>query len=202
MKRFRVAGDVSELPTVVFGARGTLWWGTVAFMAIEGMTVAIGAASYLYVRKNFYDWPPPPTALPSLLIPTIGVIVMVASIIAMHGVDKAAKRLDKPAVTRGLILMSLFGLMLVALRWFDFRALNTRWDSNAYGSTAWAAVGFHSSLLFFEFIETSVFAVLAMFGPWEAKHFADTEDNAIYWYFMCLIWMPVYVLLYISPRFL
>lgn len=202
MKRYRIAGDVAELPSVVFGKRGIAWWGTLMFMAIEGMTVAVCAASYLYVRKNFHDWPPPPTPLPSLLIPTIGVIVMLVSMVMMYRVQKAAEALDKPATQRGLVIMALFGIVLVALRFFDFRSLNTHWDSDAYGSTAWASVAFHSSLLLFEAIETSVFAVLALWGPWEAKHFSDAEDNAMYWYFMCTIWFPAYVLLFISPRWL
>jgi len=202
MKRYRISGDVSELPTVVFGSRGSLWWGTLAFMLIEGTEIAVCVASYLYVRKNFHDWPPPPTPLPSLLIPTIGVITMLLSIVMMYRVDKAAKALDKPAVQRGLVIMSLFGIALVALRFYDFGALNTHWDTDAYGSTAWATVGFHSSLLFLEVVETMVFTALALVGPWEAKHFSDTEDNALYWYFMCGIWIPVYVLLFIMPRWL
>jgi heme/copper-type cytochrome/quinol oxidase subunit 3 len=202
MKRYRIAGDVSELPTVVFGNRGILWWGTIAFMAIEGMTVAVCAASYLYVRKNFHDWPPAPTPLPSLLIPTIGVLVMLISIAVMSRIHVAAKRFDAPTVNRWMVVITIIGFVLVVLRWFDFRSINTRWDTDAYGSTAWATVAFHSSLLLFEAIETSVFTVLMLFGPRERKHFSDLEDNAIYWYFMCLIWIPVYFLVYISPRFL
>lgn len=202
MKRIRVAADVSELPTVVFGSRGTLWWGTIAFMAIEATTIAVCAASYLYVRKNFPDWPPPPTQLPSLITPTAGVIVMILSIVAMSRVEAAARRLDAAAVRRGLLIMCGFGVVLVVLRWFDFTSLNTHWDTDAYGSTAWATVAFHSTLLLLEVIETAVFTVLVFFGPFEEKHLSDAEDNAVYWYFMCLIWIPVYFLLYISPRFL
>ena len=202
MKRYRPVVDVHELPTVVFGNRSILYWGVLAFMAIEGMTVAVCAASYLYIRKNFHDWPPPPTPLPSLTIPTIGVLVMIVSLFVNNRLRKATRKLDTAAVSRGLWIMTVIGFVLVALRWFDFRALNTRWDSDAYGSTAWATVAFHSSLLFLEAIETAVIMVLFNFGPREPKHYSDVEDNTLYWYFMCLIWIPVYVLIYISPRFL
>jgi len=202
MKTFRNVGDVAELPTVVFGARGILWWGVFGFMAIEGTTLAVCAASYLYVRKNFTDWPPPPTPLPSLLIPTIGVLLMVVSIWPMSRLERAARKFDKDAVQRGLILMSVFGLALSGLRYFEFRSLNTHWDTDAYGSTAWATVAFHSTLLWLEAVETSVIAALFLFGPIEEKHFSDVEDNAVYWYFMTLVWVPLYFLLYISPRIL
>jgi len=202
MKHYRIAGDVRELPTVVFGSRGTLWWGTIAFMVMEGMTIAVCAASYLYVRQNFSDWPPPPTQLPSLLIPTINVAVMIASMVVMRRVELAARAFDGPGVRRGLVVICVFGIAMVTLRWFDFKALNTHWDTDAYGSTAWATVAFHSSELLLEVIETIVFTVMMLAGPVEAKHFSDAEDNALYWYFMCLIWIPLYFLLYISPRFL
>ncbi|MFN2603113.1 MAG: heme-copper oxidase subunit III [Gemmatimonadaceae bacterium] len=202
MKRYRPVGDVSALPSAVFGSRGTLWWGTLAFMLIEGMTVAICIASYLYVRKNFPDWPPPPTPLPSLLIPTIAVVVLLASIFAMTRVEKAARRLDTGGVRMGLIIMCVFAVVMVVLRVFEFRAIGTHWDSDAYGSTAWATVGFHSTLLLLETVETAVITALVLWGPLEKKHFGDIEDNAVYWYFMCLLWIPVYLIVYLGPRFI
>jgi heme/copper-type cytochrome/quinol oxidase subunit 3 len=202
MKRFRPVGDVSALPSVVFGSRGTLWWGVIMFMMIEGMTIAICIASYLYVRGNFSQWPPPPTELPSIVIPTIGVVVMMASIFVMARLEKAAKALDLGAVRTLSVVICVFAVALCVLRYFDFKALHTFWDSNAYGSTAWATVAFHSTLLLLETIETMVITALVLWGPMEKKHFADVEDNTLYWYFMCLIWIPAYVVVYLSPRFL
>ena len=127
---------------------------------------------------------------------------MVVSIWPMRRLELAARRLDKGAVQRGLIVMSVIALVLSGLRYFEFRALNTNWDTDAYGSTSWATVAFHSTLLWLEMAETIVFAVLFLFGPVEEKHFSDAEDNAVYWYFMTLVWVPLYFLLYISPRIL
>jgi len=201
MKRFRIAGDVSALPTYAFGNRNIHWWGTLMFMTIEGMTIAVCAAAYLYVRKNFEAWPPPPTPLPDLVIPTIAAVLMVLSIAMMTRVHVATRKMDLRGVQRWLVIMVIVGIVLVALRWFEFKALNTRWDSNAYGSTAWATVAFHSTLLLFEVVETAVFAALMLFGPREKKHFTDVEDDAVYWYFMAAIWVPLYVLVYVSPHF-
>src|SRR3954468_17537915 len=52
MKPLRVHGDVSERPTVVFGSRSLMWWATLGFMVIEGWTLALLVASYLYFRQN------------------------------------------------------------------------------------------------------------------------------------------------------
>ena len=37
-------------------------------------------------------------------------------------------------------------------------------------------------------------------GPIEEKRFVDVEENAVYWYFVVLAWLPIYALLYIAPR--
>jgi len=32
------------------------------------------------------------------------------------------------------------------------------------------------------------------------KRFSDVEDNAFYWYFVVLSWLPLYLVLYWVPR--
>ena len=44
----RFSLDLKELPDHGFGTRSLTWWGTVGMFAIESMTLAIGAAAYLY----------------------------------------------------------------------------------------------------------------------------------------------------------
>jgi heme/copper-type cytochrome/quinol oxidase subunit 3 len=94
----------------------------------------------------------------------------------------------------------LFGIALLAIRVFDFAALNTRWDSDAYGSVAWVTVGFHALLLLMEVAETAGSACLFLWGPVEDKHFTDASDNALYWKFMTAAWVPLYALVYLLPR--
>ena len=56
--------DVSGLPSDAFGHRTLLWWGTIAFIVIESMTLITVAGSYLYVFEQQPAWPPPPTPVP------------------------------------------------------------------------------------------------------------------------------------------
>ena len=87
-------GSVRDLPTVTFGHRSLMWWGTLGFMTIEGWTLALIAAMYFYIRQNFQTWPPLRTPLPSLLIPSINLALMVVSIVPAVIYDRAARRLD------------------------------------------------------------------------------------------------------------
>ena len=47
---------------------------------------------------------------------------------------------------------------------------------------------------------TLVLAVLMHTGPLEGKRFADVSENAVYWYFVVLSWLPIYLVIYWAPR--
>ena len=196
----RTTLDVSRLPTVAFGNPGLVWWGTVGFMVIEGFTLALCVAAYLYLRRNFPEWPPPRTPNPDLLAPIIGVVVAVLSNIPMMLVSKAARRFDKAGVILWLAVSSAIGIAMLVIRGFEFEALNTRWDVNAYGSIAWATVGFHALLLVMEVGETIGGLIMFLFAPVQPKHYSDSVDNSMYWAFCSLAWVPLFVVVYLLPR--
>ena len=199
MRPTRVVADLSGLPRTVFGHRSQMWWGTVGFIAIEGTTLAIAALSYFYLRKNFSSWPPEPVLRPALVIPTIQAVLMLLSNIPMAAADRASTRLDQAGVRRGMIICSVLVVVMVGLRWFEFRSLNVRWDSNAYGSAAWAVVTVHGTLLLLEAAETLAMTALMVKGPVEERDLAGISDNALYWYFMTGVWIPLYAIVYLSP---
>jgi cytochrome c oxidase subunit III len=199
MRPMRVVANVSELPRTVFGHRSLMWWGTLGFIAIEGTTLFICAISYFYLRRNFSTWPPEHVLRPALVIPTVQVILMLGSIIPMGWVDAASRRLDLRGVQRGMLICSVLAVAMTLLRWFEFRSLNVRWDSNAYGSAAWATMTAHSTLLLLQTAETIAMTVL-VFGPnLEERDLAGTSDNAFYWYFMAGVWLPLAAVIYLSP---
>jgi cytochrome c oxidase subunit III len=201
MRRARPALDVSALPTVVFGYRDLMWWGTTFFALIEGFTLALVAATYLYLRKNFVAWPPERTPLPDLLVPTISLVVLLASLAPAWWAKRMAERLDLPAVRRALIASSVLGSLSLGLRFSEFFALNTRWDSHAYGSITWFVVGSHVFLHLLDWSDTVGLTAMSLTGRWEEKHFVNATDNSNYWYFMVLSWVPLYALVFLGPRF-
>ena len=200
MKALRAAGNVGELPTVTFGPRSLMWWGTLGFMVIEGWTVAILIGAYFYLRQNYETWPPVRTPYPSLLIPTINVAVMLLSCVPAYAAAQAAKRLDEPAVRRWLLALSVAVTISLVIRWWELWALNTRWDTNAYSSAAWTIVGFHTSLLLLDVIDTLGLTLFYHIKRMPVKAFSDTADNSFYWYFTVGSWVAIYLIVYVGPR--
>lgn len=200
MKALRPTRDVSALPTVTFGPRSLMWWGTLGFMTIEGWTTALLVGAYLYLRQNYVSWPPLRTPYPSLGIPTINLVLMLVSIYPAWMVAKAAKKLDEPAVKRWLVVTVIVSVPILVLRWWELWALNTRWDTTAYGSAAWTIVGFHASLLLLDILDTIGLTLFYFITKMPAKSFSDTADNSMYWYFTVGIWIPIYLIVYVGPR--
>lgn len=192
--------DVSELPTEAFGPRSAPWWGTIGFMLAEGASLLLCAATYVYLAKNYHEWPPAGMSAPDLLVPTMGVLLLLASLIPAAWLGRAAHRKDTAAVMRLLVIGVIIEIAALALRAFEFDAVNVRWDTNAYGSAVWYTLGFHTLLLATDLAETAVFAAIFLTGRAEEKHYADAADVAFYWRFVVLSWVPLYLLLYFSPR--
>lgn len=195
----RAVRDVSELPDVTFGHRSLAWWGTLWLMVIEAGTLVICATAYLYLRKNFYNYPPEGTALPSLGTPLIQLVVMAASVVPMALAVRAAKRLDLESARMWLTIEIVFKIAILAVRWYEFKALNVWWNTNAYGSAAWITLGFHSTLLLLDVCE-DVGLALILWTDARKRHMSDVVDDAMYWYFTLAAWVPLFVMVFLYPR--
>jgi heme/copper-type cytochrome/quinol oxidase subunit 3 len=199
MSDYRVVANVTELPSTVYGHRSLMWWGTLGFIMIEGSTLFICAVSYFYLRRNFETWPPEHILRPGITVATVQVALMVLSNLPMWWVDRAARRVDLRSVKIGMVVCTALAIAMCVLRAFEFRELNVRWDSSAYGSVAWATVFAHGTLLLLETLESIVFTVLLFSPDLEQRDLAGASDNAVYWYFLTLSWVPLYVIVYLSP---
>jgi heme/copper-type cytochrome/quinol oxidase subunit 3 len=202
MRRTRPALDVSKLPYHVFGSQAHSYWGTIGMMLSEGMTIAISLAAYLYLRKNFDTWPPKPIENPNIIIPTIAVLFLVSTNYIGYRLDRAARARDLRGTKVWMYLLAAAGFVALVLRYFEFQSLNVRWDSNAYGSIAWGLLGFHTSLLLTDVVETMGFAGILFARRTQEKHFGHASENAMYWAFTTLSQVPVYLLVFLSPHYL
>ena len=197
----RPALDVSRLPAYAFGPRGLLWWGTIGIVAIEGMMFAIFIVTYFYLRIYVPKWPPnlPP---PDLLYGTLNTLILLVSAVPNQWVKHAAARKDLRSVRLGLLICLALAAAFLAVRAFEFTALHCSWDTNAYGSAVWTLLGFHTFHLVTDALDTAVLTALLFTRRLTGRSFVDVDENAVYWYFVVGVWLPVYAVIYIAPRLL
>jgi cytochrome c oxidase subunit 3 len=194
-----VALDVGGIQTYGFGHRSLLWWATMCMMVIEGMVFAMIVMSYMYLKGRVPHWPP--SGLPPRLFwGTVNTIVLLASCVPNALTKKAAERFDLPRVRLWTAVCIGFAVAFNAIRFVEFGALNVRWDSNAYGSIVWVLLGYHTTHVLTDFLDSSVLAALVFFGPMDEHRFVDVSENSLYWYFVVLTWLPIYAVIYLAPR--
>src|SRR5690606_31363949 len=197
----RQAVDVSALREYAFGHRGLIWWGTVGFMVIEGSMFVMAAITYFYLRTRVTEWPPG-VPDPALALGTLNTVILLASIVPNQMVKKAAEEMDLARVQRLLPIALLSGVAFLIVRAFEFGTLNVRWDTNAYGSIVWFLMGLHTAHLLTDVAESGVLTALIFTRHVEPKRMVDVAENALYWYFVVLAWIPIYAVVYLAPRWL
>src|ERR671933_418284 len=181
--RRHAAIDVSELPNYAFGHRSIVWWGTNAFIITEATVFVLAIAADLYLRQHAPHWPPATYAPPGLLWGTLNTVIMLASCLPNQLYKTAAERED----VRGV-------------RVFEFTTLNIRWDSNAYGSIVWWLMGLHTLHVATDVADTAVLLAIILVRTPRGRRFVDVSENGFYWYFVVLSWIPIYVVIYLVPR--
>jgi cytochrome c oxidase subunit III len=201
MRSARPSIEVSQLPNVVFDNRGLIWWATMGLIAIEGFMFAVALVMYFYLRTRSSDWPPGIDP-PRLLWGTINVGLTVASIIPNIWIKQVAKKRDVRRVRIGLLVMGVVALVSLVIRAFEFPSLNCTWDANAYASVIWAILGLHTAHLLTDAYDTWVLGALFFTDRIEGRRLVDAAENADYWNFVVLTWVPIYLVIYIVPRIL
>jgi cytochrome c oxidase subunit III len=193
--------DVSSLPTVHFGTHSLTWWGIMGMMAIEGTVFVLMIASYFYLHSRSVEWPPHRNP-PDLMWGTVNLALFLISAIPSEWYRRRARKGDLKAVQIGLVLVSLFGLAILGVRYLELLHLNTDWSIDAYGSAVWMLMGLHILHLVTDLVDTIVLTVLFFTSLVEGKRFMDAEENAAYWYFVVGFWIPIYLVIYWAPRWL
>ena len=196
----RTVLNLSQLPLHGVGSASPTWWGTLAFMLIEGTGFALMIAVYLYLMSNAAQWPINARP-PELFAGTLVTVLLLASLVPNVLTMRWAKQEDLREVRFGMIMMSIMGIVPLIVRTFEFRSLKVQWDDNAYGSVVWMLLGLHTTHILTDVGETLVLAAL-MFTQHadNPRRFGDVQDGALYWNFVVLTWLPIYGCIYWLAR--
>jgi heme/copper-type cytochrome/quinol oxidase subunit 3 len=205
----RAVIDVAQVPESVLDHRSTIWWGNLLLLFIETTMFALLVAGYFYVRPNFSSWPPPQVngpveildPVPELRVANLNLVVIVLSCAPMLLADRAALKHRVNLARIGLILTILFGGVAIWLRWHEFHGLRFRWDDNAYASIVWTLLGMHLLHLVVGTCENIVITTWILVKGMDDKHARDLRVGAMYWYWIALIWLPLYAIVFLGPRF-
>ena len=196
----RVVGDLSALPDHAMGPRNVVWWGNLGFMAIEATAFALAIGAYLYLQSRSPSYPPPGDPTPGLLWSGILTACLVVSFLPNLWTSRQARAADEAGVRRGMVMMTVIGIVLLVLRGFELAAIQVDWQHDAYGSLLWMLLVLHTSHLVTELGETMVQSLWLFTHEIGPDQYSDVQDNSEYWNFVIVAWLPIFFIIYILPR--
>jgi cytochrome c oxidase subunit 1 len=177
-------------------------WGVAMLLLVESAVFATLVASYFYLLQDEPQWPPPGVEPPTLLLPTVATLVLIASSALVYVAARAAGS-GRHARSRG----ALGGALALALAFLVLQAPAARESASsagdhAYGSIVWLIAGFH--WLHVAVLAGAALVLLALASRRRAgaAPAARLRANALYWHFVAAVWVALYAVIYWTPRLL
>jgi heme/copper-type cytochrome/quinol oxidase subunit 3 len=191
--------DVSDLPPFEISSQAPLWWGQWCIVAIETTMFSILMAAYFYVRLRMDVWPPPGDQYPRLLLPTIALVPLILSAYGSYKASQGAKENDRRTMIVGMILNLAPALAFFVMRLFEWHSLNFNWRADAQGSYVWAFLGLYTFDYIADMTFTFVLLIIVLSGRYGEKQRLGVHVDTVVWYFLIVIWIPIYVVIYWGP---
>jgi heme/copper-type cytochrome/quinol oxidase subunit 3 len=189
--RFVAYGRSHEMP---------IWWGVVGLIIVESVVFSTLLASYFYLGFRQPEWPLPGVGAPDLLMPLVGTAFLLVSSVSMHRADKAIDSDDQRTLRLSLMISIALAAVFLALKVHEYAGKDYRWDSHPYGSIVWLVIGFHATHVVSLLLKTLVVCVLAFRGFFHRTNRLALVINGFYWHFVVMVWIPIFLVIYISPR--
>src|SRR5262245_45878919 len=173
--------------------------GMVLLVASEAVFFAafLGIYAVSYTRARV--WPPAGIATPSLVVPSIGGVVLLVCGAAMaQAMRHALRREYKPACTLRGWALALFGAVVFAvLLAFRYADLPFSVGQGIYGSLFYVIIG----LEFAHVVGGAVLLGVVLTRTWTgelALRRDPIQAAAIYWYFVVVLGVVIYAVLYLA----
>ena len=176
-----------------------MFYGTILLSLAEAAELFGTIVTYFYLRSGTNDWPPGDLPLPQLLIPTIGTLVLIASLIPSYLDDKAIKENDFRKVIIYTFLETGLQVAFIAIFWYHLKSLTFKWDDNAYASVYWISI-----ILTLIFTGGTVFEgiyiIIQQFrGLYNSERHWALDVDGLTNFVGVGQWILVYLTLFISP---
>lgn len=194
-------GTLAFLPPHAHGNRSLTWWGMMGIVAIESTAFVLAIAAYFYLATHSPEWPPD-QLVPSIAAGNVFTVISLLSAIPNYWVKRVAEAENLKQSQIALIVMSLIGIALMPVRYFEFASMHVSWADSAYGSIVITLLALHTVHLVTDLYDTLVLTALMFTRHAKGRRFVDVAENALYWNFVIVAWIPIYAVLYLAPRYL
>jgi cytochrome c oxidase subunit 3 len=169
-------------------------------IAGESMLFAGLVGMYLVFRLSAREWPPANLPRLPLAMTVANTLVLLASTLPLRRALRAVRRDDRRTLVRGVrrtVLLGALFLVVQGVEWTRLVHHGLTLGGSMYGATFYTLIGCHGAHVLAAVTWLAVVAVLARRGAFQARRHAGLEMCAIYWYFVCALWVVLFPLVYL-----
>jgi cytochrome c oxidase subunit III len=194
--------DVRKLPTNPTGADSPEWWGIVCLVVIEAVVFTGAMASYFHLKVVNDHWPPAIIDKPELLLPTANTLILLLSVLpiwlGVRHMRRGSDRTARIALPIAMVMLVVF----LALKIYEYAGNPWGASTHAYGSAVMLMTGLHMAHVAAVILKSAVIMKYLHSRRIEPSRMVPLEANAVYYYFVAGIWVPLYATIYLAPYLL
>jgi heme/copper-type cytochrome/quinol oxidase subunit 3 len=177
------------------------WWGIAMFILTEASLFGVLILSYFYLR--FYTtpaWPPDGIESPTLRLPVLMTVVLVASSIPIQLAVRAARRGEGRRMLLWQLLAMGMGLAFLVMQYVEYHDKLQHFTArtDAYGSLFYLITGLHGAHVAAALVMSGWCLLIARGGRQAAARSRSVESMALYWHFVDALWLVIFCSLYLS----
>jgi cytochrome c oxidase subunit III len=186
------------LPVGSEGKRSGGWWGVVTLIVTEGSLFGYLLFTYFYLAsQSEQNWPP--EGLPTLLVPGINTLVLLASSVFVWASERCIRRRQSGWSLASMALAFILGACFVAIQLHEWGIKTYDMTSDLYGSLYFTITGFHMLHVIVGLIILLVLLFWIALGYFDDKRYAAVTIGGLYWHFVDVVWLFVFTTLYLTP---
>jgi cytochrome c oxidase subunit III len=194
--------DLRKLPTHPTGIDAPEWWGIVGLVVIEAVVFTGAMASYFHLKVVNQSWPPAIIDKPELILPTANTLILLLSVIpiwiGVRHMRKGSARAARIGVPIAMVMLIVF----LGLKIYEYGGNPWGASTHAYGSIVMLMTGLHMAHVGAVILKSGVITQYMRSGRIEPSRMVPLEANAVYYYFVAGIWVPLYATIYLAPHLL
>jgi heme/copper-type cytochrome/quinol oxidase subunit 3 len=170
-------------------------------IAFEAMVFVGLITTYFVLRSsNHLAWPPPDMPRLPLAVSSVNTVMLTLSAFTMWRARSAIRAADEAGLRSSLTATTVLGVGFLAVQGSEWSRLirqGLTLSSGSYGSIFYTLVGLHALHVVAAVVWLLAILVLARRGHFTAKRHAGVQLCAMYWYFVCALWLVVFGLVYV-----
>jgi heme/copper-type cytochrome/quinol oxidase subunit 3 len=170
--------------------------GLAGFLIVETLFFISLFFGYIYLREETATWLPSGFVAPDRTLATANVALLLVSSVTIGYAAWAIRRDNRSGMWAGLVATFILGFIFVMGQIYEFNHLGFAVGEGGYTSSFYMLRTSHGLHVFSGMLFQLVILIRAHLGQFSAQRNTAVQGCAVFWYFVALLWLPIYGMLY------